>query len=151
MNNESVTLNIIDGIYDIQPLANPAISSLELTLIILFSLLAISSLLYYFWLLFYSCKGVAKRKIKKLYSEYLQNKTNEHDTVFQLCSFLRKGLKINTIGKNSYLPARLKSYKSEWEIFTKNLSNLRYANNEISHADINTLFKDSLHWLKLWP
>ena len=146
-----ISLTIIDGIYDIQPLATPAFSSLELTLLSILFLLAVISLSYYTWLLFYSTKGVAKRKLKKIHSEFLHHNLDEHDTTYQLCSVLRKGLNLNKINKDTCLPASLNRYKAEWDAFTKKISALRYCNNKKSRVEINTLYQDSLHWLKLWP
>ncbi len=151
MNNESISLNIIDGIYDIQPLALPALSSLELTLLSLFSLLVVSLLLYTVWLLFYSAKGIAKRKIKKIHADFLQKKLDEHDAVYQLCSILRQGLKLNQINTDTNLPVRLNAYRQDWELFTKTISDLRYSKNKKSPAELNALFDDTLYWLKIWP
>ena len=151
MNNESISLNIIDGIYDIQPLATPAFSPLELTLLSLFSLLVISILLYTIWRLFYSVKGIAKRKLKKTHADFLHKKLDEHDTVYQLCSVLRQGLKLNQINTDTNLPVRLNAYKQKWKLFTKTISDLRYSENKKSPAELNALFDDTLYWLKLWP
>ncbi|MCK4866086.1 MAG: hypothetical protein KAT06_11770 [Gammaproteobacteria bacterium] len=151
MNNEPIALTIIDGIYDIQPLATPAISPLELTLLSILSLLVVIILSYYTWLSLYSTRGVAKRKLNKIHAEFSQHNIDEHDTAYQLCSVLRKGLKLNNINKNTRLPASLNRYKEEWDTFTKKTSNLRYCKNKKSRTEINTLYEDSLHWLKLWP
>lgn len=150
MNNEPIALIIIDGIYDIQPLATPAISPLELTLLSIFSLLIVIVLSYYIWLSFYSTKGVAKRKLNKIHAEFLQHNIDEHNTAYQLCSVLRKGLKLNKINKDTQLPASLNVHKTEWELFTKKISDLRYCKNKKLRTEINTLYEDSLHWLKLW-
>ena len=151
MNNESILLNIIDGIYDIQPLATPAYSPLELTLLSLFSLLVASVLLYTVWLLFYSAKGIAKRKLKKIYADFLQKNLDEHDTAYQLCAVLRQGLKLNQINTDTNLPVRLKDYRQDWELFTNTISDLRYSKNKKSPTELKSLFDDTLYWLKLWP
>ena len=150
MNNEPILLNIIDGIYDIQPLTTPAISPLELTLLSIFSLLVVSIVFYYTWQLSYSTKGVAKRKLKKIHAEFLHNKLDKHDTAYQLCSVLRKGLKLNKINKDTNLPAHLNTHKQEWKLFTKKISDLRYGKDKKSAAELNALFDDTLYWLKLW-
>jgi len=151
MNNEPIALTIIDGIYDIQPLATPAISPLELTLLSILSLLVVIILSYYTWLSFYSTKGAAKRKLNETHAKFLQHNLDEHDTAYQLCSVLRKGLKLNKINKDTRLPVSLNRYKAEWDAFTKKISDLRYCKNKKSRTEINTLYQDSLHWLKLWP
>ncbi len=151
MNNESISLNIIDGIYDIQPLAAPAFSSLELTLLSLFSLLVVSVLLYTFWLLFYSAKAIAKRKIKKTYNDFLQKKLDENNTTYQLCSVLCQGLKLNQINTDTILPVHLNAYRQDWGLFTKTISDLRYSKNKKSPAELKALFNSTLYWLKLWP
>lgn len=151
MNNKSISLSIIDGIYDIQPLATPAISPLEFTLLSLLSLLVISVLLYIIWLSFYSTKGIAKRKLKKIYANFLRKKLDEHDTAYQLCSILRQGLKLHKINTDTNLPVSLNVYRQDWELFTKTISDLRYSKNKKSPAELNALFNDTLYWLKLWP
>lgn len=150
MNNESIKLNIIDGIYDIHPLLSPAMSNLEIVILALLIILTTSIIFYNIWKAFYSSKGQARRKLKKLHTEHSQNNINNHDTVYKLCSILRDGLKLNKISKDTRLPTRLKTHQSEWETFNKKISNLRYNNNEKSHTDIDTVFSDSLYWLKLW-
>ena len=150
MKNELTPL-IIDGIYDIQPPISPALSGLEITLITLIFILILSALFYAVWNHYYSTKGRAKRNIKKLNEKYLTNKIDAHDAVYQLSFFLRQGLKLNHIGKNTRLPKKMSASKSEWNTFKNNISNLRYKKNIKSHSDINRLFDNSLFWLKLWP
>jgi hypothetical protein len=150
MKNELTPL-IIDGIYDIQPPISPALSGLEINLIILIFILILSVLFYAVWNHYYSTKGRAKRNIKKLHVKYSTNKITPHDAVYQLSLFLRQGLKLNHIGKNTLLPKKLDASKSEWDIFKNNISNLRYKKNIKSYSDISTLFDNSLFWLKMWP
>ena len=149
--NEITPLNIIDGIYDIQPPISPAMNSLEITLITLTFIIILSMLLYAVWNYYYSTKGRAKRNIKKLHSKYTKKLITPHDAVYQLSYFLKQGLKLNHIGKNTPLPKKLVTRKYEWIKFINNISNLRYKKNINSESEISTLFTNSLIWLKLWP
>lgn len=151
MDNEHITLKIIDGIYDIQSPVSPALSSLEIILSLLLFILFISVVTFYVWKMFFSSKGLAKRKIEKLHINYLKNEIKSHDAIFELCSILRQGLKLHYLGKNTHLPAKLHANKQKWADFTKNITTLRYKNNKNYQSDINTLFEDCLFWLKLWP
>lgn len=150
MKNESITLLKVEGIYDIQPPVTPALSWLELLIILLLILLFVSTVGYLIWSLFYSAKATAQRKIKKVQRKYLQNSINTHDAIYQVCLILRQGLKIKNIDKNTLLPKKLYRSEKEWGTFTHNLSNLRYKKRKQSQSDMDTLFTDSLHWLKLW-
>lgn len=151
MNNETITLKMIDGIYDIQPPIHPALSGFETTLLILVFMIFISLVIYFIWKILFSAKGRAKRKIKKLHLKYSESKINSHDVIYQLCFILRQGLKLNYLGQNTFLPEQLTEKKEDWANFTKNISTLRYKNKGKSQEDINTLFENSLFWLKVWP
>lgn len=151
MNQETITLQKIDGIYDIQPLIEPALSLLETTLISLLLLLLISLTLYFAWKALYSKKSIAKHKIKALHNKYLENKINSHDAIYQLCLITKQGLKLKKLNKDTLLPDKLTSKKQQWQSFIKDISILRYKNNTETDIDINKLFSDCLFWLKVWP
>lgn len=151
MNREIITLKKIDGIYDIQPPISASMNNLEIFLITLMIILIISALLYAIWNHYYSTKGQAKRNIKKLRIKFISNKIDPHDAAYQLSFYLRKGLKLNHIGTNTHLPEKLSTNECEWKAFNTNISDLRYSKNIQTRADINTLFENSLLWLKLWP
>lgn len=151
MNNDLVTLKIIDGIYDIQPPLSPAHSSLEITLLVLFIISVVVIIAYFVWMSFFSKKSKAKRKMHKLQLEYNENKINTHDTVYEVCAILRQGLKFNVLNNKTPLPEKIKFNQKQWDSFTNQISTLRYNNKVISQSEINTLFKDSLFWLKQWP
>ena len=151
MKNELITLQKIDGIYDIQPPLSPPLSGLEIFLLSLLFIIFISAGISLLWKTFFSDKGKARRNINKLHESYLQKVISTHDAAYQLCSILQKGLNLNYIGKNNQLPEKLLPRKKEWIVFTEDLSSLRYKNNTHEQTDINNIFISSLYWLKLWP
>lgn len=151
MKNEYITLLKVDGIYDIQPPVTPPLGSLETFIILLLVLLLVSTVGYLIWKLLYSAKATARNQIKKLRKDFVQNNVNTHDTIYRLCSILRQGLNVKNIDKNTPLPKKLYNNINEWSSFTQNLANSRYKNRKQSQPDMDALFIDSLHWLKLWP
>lgn len=151
MSDEIITLKMIDGIYDIQPPVRPALSGFETTLLLLVFIIFISLIIYFIWKTFYSPKKRAQRKIKNLHVKYSENQITSHDVIYRLCFILRQGLKLNYLGQNTLLPEKLIAKKEDWTAFTKNISTLRYKNKDKSQQDIDTLFKNSLFWLKIWP
>jgi len=151
MSDETITLKMIDGIYDIQPPVRPALSGFETTLLLLAFIILISLIIYFIWKTFYSPNKRAQRKIKSLNIKYLENKMTSHDVIYRLCFILQQGLKLNYLGQNTLLPEKLIAKKEDWTVFTTNISTLRYKNKDKSQQDIDTLFKNSLFWLKIWP
>ena len=151
MNQKTITLQKIDGIYDIQPLIEPALSVLETTLLSILLAALIILTFYLTWKVLYSKKSIAKSKINKLRNRHAENKINTHDAVYQLCHITKQGLKLKKLNKDTLLPDKLTSRKQQWQSFIKDISILRYKNNSESHIDINKLFSDSLFWLKVWP
>lgn len=149
MNKESIQLEKLDGIFDIQPPLAPELSSLEISLILITIIITLSVVLYFAWHLFYSNKGQNKRNIKKLEKKYNDNSISEHEAVYQLCTYLKNGLKLNHIGIQTKLPANKNLNSEQWESFTNTLSDIRYNNN--SKPNLNQIFKESLHWLRVWP
>lgn len=151
MDKEHITLEKLEGIYDIQPPPVPELSFLESGLILLTIVILIISSLYMVWHLFFSDKGRIKRKIKQLEKDYLDNHISSHETIYQLCSYLRQGLKINNFGNKTQLPEKLIANKKQWQTFTKSISDLRYKNIHKSNLELNKAFKESLFWLRVWP
>lgn len=151
MNQNTNTLQIIEGIYDIQPLAEPAHSLLEKTLFLSLLALFVSLTVYLIWNFFYSNKAIARREIKELHNKYKNNKINNHDAIYQLCFITKRGLKLKKLNKDSSLPDKLASNNKQWQYFIKNISTLRYQDSKDENADLNKLFSDSLFWLKVWP
>jgi hypothetical protein len=150
MNNNAITLQKIDGIYDITPIIKPASSLLETTLLSFFVILLISMILYITWQLIFSKKAISKRKIKELHNTYLNNKISKHDASYELCVILRAGLNIKNISEDTDIPKKLLENKKMWVTFSKNLTDLRYKDNKTT-LDITPLFNESLFWLKVWP
>ena len=151
MDQETITLQKIDGIYDIQPPIEPALSLLETALLSLLLISLVSLILYLTWKALYSKKSIAKRKINNLRNKYAENRINNHDAIYQLCLITKQGLTLTKLNKDTLLPNELTSKKQEWQKFIKDISTLRYKNNTTSDVDINKLFSDSLFWLKVWP
>ena len=151
MDNETIKLNIINGIYDIEPLIRPALSNFEIVYLFLLILSGISITSYYAWSFFYSCKGKAKLKIKKLNKNYSQGKITEYNAVYQAYSILQQGLKIKKITKDTPLPTKLITLKSEWVVFMNKLSYLRFSTHDSLSSEIPGLVKDCAYWLKKWP
>lgn len=151
MNQETITLQKIDGIYDIQPPIESALSLLETSLLSLLLISLVSLIVYLTWKALYSKKSIAKRKINDLRNRHAENRINNHDAIYQLCLITKQGLKLKKLNKDTLLPNELTSKKQEWQNFIKDLSTLRFKNNAASDIDINKLFSDSLFWLKVWP
>lgn len=151
MNNDTTTLQKIDGIYDIQPLIEPAYSSLEITVLSILILLFTITSLYIALKYFFSKKAISKRRIIKLQKQYLKNAISIHDAVYALCHHLNAGLNVKHIDTNTSLPNKISIHYKEWQLFTRKISDLRYKNINSSSIDINELFKESFMWLKKWP
>ena len=151
MNQENITLDKIEGIYDIKPPLTPELSGLENLLLLAGFIVILIPLVYFLWHLLFSNKSKIKRQIKQLSETYSKNGINTHNAVYQLCDLLRKGLKVNHISAEIVLPEKLKPYKQEWHCFADKLSLLRYTDNDAHVQDIDTLFKKSLFWLRIWP
>lgn len=151
MNSDAIRLKIADGIYDIYPPVDPGLSTIETGIISIIVIIAVSAIVYIIWSQLYSVKGQARRNIKKLHNNYSENKVTDHDAIYQLCQLLCQGIKTNHIGINTPLPEKLALNKTEWLEFVSTLSVVRYGNNDDLPVTIDSLFKDSIRWLKLWP
>ena len=148
MSIKDIKLEKVEGIYDIQVVVPSIFSGIEL---LLGTIIFIGLTSYLCWRLFYSRKGIAKRQIKKLQNLYLKNKITEHDAIYQLCSHLQQGLKLKQLKIDSDLPEKLTAHSNKWLRFTKNISTLRYKTNSENELKLDTIFMDSLFWLKVWP
>lgn len=151
MKSQTNTLSIIEGIYDIQPLTEPALSAFEITLFSISLTIIISFISYILWKYLYSKNAIAKRKIKVLQSKYQRNEINEHDAIYQLCLLTKQGLKLKNLNSDVFLPLKLASKNKQWQSFIINITNMRYQKNTKSTIDMHKLFSDSLFWLKVWP
>ena len=150
MKAENITLEKIEGIYDIQPLTPPPFSGVELFLIMLALTTLVIVLGYFVWHRVYSRKASAQRNIKKLQRSYQGKKISSHDAVYQLCSQLKHGLNLKQINAENSLTKSLQAHSENWHLFTKNMNALRYSNNKKTEAEIEAAFDDSLFWLKMW-
>ena len=115
MDNTEITLEIIDGIYDIQPLTAPALSNIEL---LIFAILIVSFFIltsYFIWHRIYSKKAVSKRNITRLQKRYVAKEINSHDTIFQISLIIKNRLNIHTINEFTGLPVKLSSYIIDWQ------------------------------------
>jgi hypothetical protein len=155
MKTTDITPEKIEGIYDIFSLTPPPFSTIEIFLMLLAAILFLSLVSVFFWNLFYSRKGVALREVKKLHILYTAKKINAHDAVYQLCFLLQQGLNLKQIHSNTPIPEKIEPKKASWDKFTQHLAALRYnrksAADTESEAAVETVFKDSLVWLRLWP
>lgn len=151
MSTTTISLPIIEGIYDIQPLAEPALSFFETALIVVGLLSVICLSIFLIWKYFFSTKAVSKRRLIKLRVNYSENNLTPHDAVYLLCQIMTQGLKLNHIGEDTLLPEKLSSKKEKWLLFIKEISVLRYAKTNSKKYNINSLINESLYWLKRWP
>lgn len=151
MPDKNSLLEKIDGIYDIQPPALPELTTIEYSLFVALGILIITAVIYLGWKLFFSNRSYYKRKIKHLQNALTNNNISSHDAIYQLCYFLRKGLKLKHLTTHTTLPKQSSSNIIQWQSFILKLSDLRYKNNPPSSSDIKTTLKESLYWLKVWP
>lgn len=151
MDKEIETLQIVDGIYDIQPLPIPAASLLETTLLTILFITICSIAFYFIWNVLFSNKAIAKRKIHQLNKSHLTNNINSHAAVFRLCHITKQALKLKNLNKDTPLPKTIESHINRWEEFLGNLSALRYKKSSDKTINLDQLFIDALFWIKIWP
>lgn len=152
MNNDEIIpeLEKIDGIFDILPPVTPDLSRLEISLIILASVVSIALVIYLVWRYFYSNKGKIKHQIMKLQDAYSKDNINAHDTIYHLSQLLCSGLKIKKLNNKTTLPVKITSQKKRWLDFSKNISDTKYMNVSRDSENIHALFTESLYWLRCW-
>lgn len=155
MKNKNMTLEKIEGIYDIHALPPPPLSAIELFLILFAFTASIMLLGYFFWKHVYSRKGTAQRNIKKIFKLYQAKNITARDAVYQLCSHLKHGLNIKQISvkniQTTHLQRQLDHYNPDkWHRFIEKLNTLRYDNMNKTEKEIEDAFNESLFWLKLW-
>lgn len=148
MNTATNTLKVIDGIYGISPITKPPLSFIESSLLSSLVILLICIATYLIWKLVFSTKAISKRKILSLQSKYNNNKINTHDTIYLLCFILRNGLEIKKISKHTELPKKASLHKKKWDVFSEEMSTLRYKND--TELDIAHVFEESIFWLRNW-
>ena len=148
MDSKLITLQKIDGIYDIQPLITPALSAFEFTILLILIISFVVGNTYLVWMFIFSNKAKSRREILNLQKRYIHNTISPHDTVYDLCQILRKGLDKKQLNTKSPPPKILKENKQRWDKFINELSDFRYKNSIGTSDDISPLFKESLFWFK---
>lgn len=153
MNSDPTTL---DGLLDIEPPGTPFLYLLEETptdivvsILIFVSLSFIVSRLL--WKHYFSIKGRARQKIRKLHAKLMAEKINHHEVACQLSMILRQSLNLNAIIIRTDFPEELETHRQRWDSFTSQLSFACFSSNEKKSEDISILISDAYFWLKLWP
>ena len=150
MNNNVITLQKIDGTYDIQAIITPASSVFEIATLAILFFIFFASTFYFTWFYLYSKKAISKRKIKALQTQYTSKEINSHDTIYNLCNILRRGLQLKNLNNETPLPKIINADKKRWACFMSDLSDIRYKNDTNPSKNIPLLFEESLFWLKAW-
>ena len=151
MNGESIHLKITEGIYDIQPPATPVQNSLDIFLQIFIVCIFVAAILFIILKKYYSQKNILKRNIKLLHADFLKNKINDRDFIFQLASLLQNGLQLQNINKHIELPEPISKYKAKWDIFSTKMSDYRYQKTGYDKTKIAGLTQECLFWVHIWP
>ena len=148
MNSNIITLQKVDGIYDIQPILPPAFSAFELTVLFILFILFLAANIYLVWVYIFSIKAKSRREIIKLHKKYIHKEISPHDAIYELCRILRKGLKQKQLYKKTPLPKKVEGNKQRWDKLIDELSDFRYKNSSDKSVDISPLFEESLFWFK---
>jgi len=150
MGNSEI-LQKVEGIFDIHPPVEPTLTQLEVGLAALLCILVGSYISYYIRCHLFSNKNKYKRKIMHLKSNFTHDIATQRKTVYQLCNYLQKALNIHQLGSNSKLPIVLQQHTAKWQLFISQLSELRYTENTSNVSQLNSLFDESIDWIKMWP
>ena len=148
MDSKIITLQKIDGIYDIQPMITPAMSTLELSVLFMLLISLAIANIYLIWVFIFSRKAKSRLEIVKLQKRYTHNTIKPHDAIYELCRILRIGLEQNQLYAKTPLPKGIKGNKQRWDKFINELSDFRYKDSSDASIDIAPLFKESLFWFK---
>ena len=148
MASKITTLQLIDGIYDIQPIIEPALSAFELTVLFISLISFVAAAFYLVWIFIFSRKAKSKREIVNLQKRYTHNTISSHDAIYELCQILRKGLEQKQLYTKTPPPKNIKGNKQRWDKFVNKLSDFRYDNSIDTSIDISSLFNESLFWFK---
>ena len=146
-----ILLPKIDGIYDIQPPLAAELSNTEWFLIFFIISILFGMFFYFLWKIIYSKRNRIKRKIIQLQKSSSVNTTTPHDTVYLLSDYIRQGIGLTCLTQQTALPDQINSQQTRWSDFTKKLDQLRYQKEYTSDKELNTLFTESLYWLRNWP
>ena len=148
MDSKLITLQKIDGIYDIQPLITPALSTFEFTVLLILLISFVVANIYLVWMFIFSSQAKSRREILNLQKRYTHNTISPHDAIYDLCQILRKGLDKKQLNTKNPPPRIIKGNKQRWEKFINKLSDFRYKNSIDTSVDISPLFEESLFWFK---
>lgn len=157
----SDSLTAENAILDIELPVAPIDSghTVTITLIAVFILISILS-----WLSlrrYNSYRSQARRRLRQLRkSVESKRETNttidkvsaeNKDAAFRLARIFSVGVGINGVTRNTELPAHLHQHHERWQRYTTDLSTARYTSQTIKQSTINSLFSETLFWLKHWP
>jgi hypothetical protein len=144
-------IKLANGIYDIVSPAEPALSTTDYAIIII--LIAVfSAIVIYIASCFIDVDKIrVSRNIRRLKIAHSNKAITTRTAVYQLCSLVRDGLKIQTINPDDVLPEKITLHQSRWNNFASELSRLRYQKTDAQPVDVSNLFDESLFWLRIWP
>ena len=148
MDSKIITLQKIDGIYDIQPIITPSLSAFELSILSVLFISFITVSIYLVWIFFYSKKAKSRREIIKLQKKLKRNIISTNDAIYELCLIFRKGIDQKQLDIKTPLPKHSRGSEQRWEKFINSLSDFRYRKSSAASIDISQLFDETLFWLQ---
>ena len=154
-------LTATDAILDIELPAAPVESSLTVTLTVISVFILLSILSWFSLRRYNSYRSQARRRLRQLRRAVKNgdetNRTIEQDTAdvretaFHLARLFCVGVGINGVTRSTALPAYLHQHQERWQRFTNDLSTARYDCKSIQPINLDSLFNETLFWLKHWP
>ena len=154
-------LTATDAILDIELPAAPVESSLTVTLTVISVFILLSILSWFSLRRYNSYRSQARRRLRQLRRAVKNgdetNRTIEQDTAdvretaFHLARLFCVGVGINGVTRSTALPAYLHQHQERWQRFTNDLSTARYDCKSIQPKNLDSLFNETLFWLKHWP
>lgn len=144
-------IKLANGIYDIVSPTEPALSTSGYVIIILLIAICSATIIYITFRLININRIRIKRKIRRLKTAHNNKTITTHAAVYQLCSLLCAGLKIQAINQNDALPENMTLLQPRWNSFADELSRLRYQKTGAQQDNVIHLFDESLFWLRKWP
>jgi len=155
------SLTATDAILDIElPVAHVE-SGLTVTLTLIAAFI-LSSILSWFIVRHYnSRRSQARRRLCQLRRSLNsvsdinntlgQVSTDSRETAFRLARLFSVGVGINGVTSSTPLPAQIDQYHERWQRFTADLSTARYACQPGLSPNLDSLFNETLFWLRHWP
>ena len=154
-------LTATDAILDIELPAAPVESGLTVTLTVISVFILLSILSWLSLRRYNSYRSQARRRLRQLRRTVKNsdetNRTIEQasadvrETAFHLARLFCVGVGINGITRSTALPAYLHQHQERWQRFTNDLSTARYACKSTQPPNLDSLFNETLFWLKHWP